>query len=80
MESCSEGDITAFRSGRVPRRRSPVPRVIDLEEDRVAKLVIVIGAHDNTSGVSVLPARPFCGGGCRPRAGDRAAAGVAEDV
>ena len=59
---------------------SPVPRIVHFETGAFGEAVIVLGSHDNTSGVSVLPARPFCGGGCRPRAGDHAAAGVVEDV
>jgi hypothetical protein len=36
------------------RRMSPIPRLIHLEEGVFDAIVIVLGSHPNTTGVSVL--------------------------
>jgi len=43
---------------------SPVPRIIHFETGAFGEAVIVLGSHDNTSGVSVLMARLFGVRGC----------------
>jgi len=54
LETCFESGVTTCWIGEVSRRMSPITRVIDLAWGLRGRLVIVLGAHDNTSGVSVL--------------------------
>jgi len=66
METCFESVLTESSAGAISGRMSPISRVIDSACGGRDDLVIVLGAHANTSGVSVLTERPPAGGGCPP--------------
>jgi hypothetical protein len=63
METCSESELTTGGVGESSRRMSPITRVIDPGADRRSRLVIVLGAHDNKPGVSVLMVGSVAGEG-----------------
>ena len=62
METCFESEVTRCGVAEYSRRMSPISRIIDRAEAWRWGLVIVLGAVDNTMGVSVLSVSPSAGG------------------
>lgn len=62
METCFESEVTRCGVAEYSRRMSPISRIIDRFGGGQGWLVIVLGAVDNTMGVSVLSVSPSAGG------------------
>ena len=63
METCFGSEISGCVLGESSRRMFPGFKIIDPRTHGGAEVVIVLGAHPNMSGVSVLTGRPPAGGG-----------------
>ena len=63
LESCSEREVTSCEIGKISRRMSPVTNLIEPVSDGQGRFVIVLGAVDNTLGVSVLGVSPWADAG-----------------